>query len=1097
QVVNNIAPVSSSDNCGVASITYAITGATIKADTADASGTTFNVGTSTVTYTVTDVNGNSSTCAFTVTINDTTKPVIVCPANVTMSNISNTCNQAVNNIAPVSSSDNCGVASITYAITGATIKADTADASGTTFNVGTSTVTYTVADVNGNSSTCAFTVTVNDTTKPVILCSADTLIRVASSNCVATNVNLAMPIVSDNCGILSLVSNYNNTNFNSGATLITWTATDINGNLNSCIQKVHVVCNDTIYVQPNTLTTPVVACVVINDIDTNGGPTFSSCGVPTDFSMSGFDNNGCVTFTPNGNQDNIADTTCLVVCNNGICDTTIVIILPSANMPLPDINGGFVNTFISGSVNTNDENIQTGSAYVTPLAGSSNPTTAVPTMNANGTYTFTATTPGTYNFQVPIVLPSGDTIYTPLSITVVDPNDPNSNNPILGTDLVTTQNGATVTIPTLANDVSGNPGIALVPSTTAITTAPANGTATVNTTTGEITYVPNAGFAGTDTIRYSVTDAAGNTSTAIQVVTVLPLNAPNTTTAADDIKTTPNGILVSGNALANDNDAEGDTQATLPQNFTNASGTFVMDAAGNYTFTPAPGFSGTVDFPYTVFDNDANPDSAKATIHIIVAPPTPTPNPDISITWTNVSVNGNVSTNDLNIPTGTVYGTPAAVAGTTSVPVVNADGTYSFSSATAGVFTFKVPIIYPNGRVDSIELQISVLDSASIVNPAVANTDIVSTAIDVPVTINTLANDASANEATGVGMNPSTVTVIQSPSNGTTSVDPITGNITYTPNAGFIGVDTIRYSVQDSLGNTLEAYQIITVIDTSVAPNTTTASDDYKAVTTINPVTGDALINDTDAEGDVQSAIPQTTTIAGKGTLVLNANGTYTFTPVPGFVGPVEFPYEIIDGRGAQANATLHFLVNTNNVPLAVVFTNYYGTSEDCRAELNWSVSNTDNLELFEVYESTNGSDFSLVRNIPASANQLNYTAAFDNLQGFNRRYYLVKAKQFNGTVSSTQVLALNINCTYVDILVYPNPATNTVNIDVQNATNNSRAVILVRDMVGKTVSMLEADVHPGISNIFNIDVTSYANGLYNFEVIVGDYQKTFQITKQ
>ena len=42
-----------------------------------------------------------------------------------------------------------------------------------------------------------------------------------------------------------------------------------------------------------------------------------------------------------------------------------------------------------------------------------------------------------------------------------------------------------------------------------------------------------------------------------------------------------------------------------------------------YTFTPEPGFSGPVEFPYTTYDVDGKPDTSVATIHILVQPPVP------------------------------------------------------------------------------------------------------------------------------------------------------------------------------------------------------------------------------------------------------------------------------------------------------------------------------------------------------------------------------------------------------------------------------------------------------------------------------------------
>jgi gliding motility-associated-like protein len=71
--------------------------------------------------------------------------------------------------------------------------------------------------------------------------------------------------------------------------------------------------------------------------------------------------------------------------------------------------------------------------------------------------------------------------------------------------------------------------------------------------------------------------------------------------------------------LSNDGNTEGGTLAVTPVTVTNASGTFVMKADGTYTFTPAPGFSGPVDFPYTVCGGTPQT-CATATVHILVDP---------------------------------------------------------------------------------------------------------------------------------------------------------------------------------------------------------------------------------------------------------------------------------------------------------------------------------------------------------------------------------------------------------------------------------------------------------------------------------------------
>jgi len=113
-----------------------------------ASGTTFPKGTATVNCSVSDASGNPATCQFTVTVNDTQPPAITCPANIVKEP---TCpSGAVATYAPVVS-DNCP--GVTFVCS---------PASGSTFAVGTTTVTCTATDAapSNNTAQCSLTVTV-------------------------------------------------------------------------------------------------------------------------------------------------------------------------------------------------------------------------------------------------------------------------------------------------------------------------------------------------------------------------------------------------------------------------------------------------------------------------------------------------------------------------------------------------------------------------------------------------------------------------------------------------------------------------------------------------------------------------------------------------------------------------------------------------------------------------------------------------------------------------------------------------------------------------------------------------------------------------
>ncbi|MDX9812943.1 MAG: HYR domain-containing protein, partial [Bacteroidales bacterium] len=110
----------------------------------------FPVGTTTVTWTVTDIHGNTATCNQTVTVVDNQIPTITCPANI--NNVTADANQCYATgvaLGTPTTADNCGVDNVS----------NNAPAQ---FPVGTTTVTWTVTDIHGNTATCNQTVTVVD-----------------------------------------------------------------------------------------------------------------------------------------------------------------------------------------------------------------------------------------------------------------------------------------------------------------------------------------------------------------------------------------------------------------------------------------------------------------------------------------------------------------------------------------------------------------------------------------------------------------------------------------------------------------------------------------------------------------------------------------------------------------------------------------------------------------------------------------------------------------------------------------------------------------------------------------------------------------------
>ena len=113
-----------------------------------------DVGPNTVTMTVTDVNGNVSTCTSTITVQDNINPTAICQ-NLTVQLDASGAGSITAAQVDNGSFDNCSIATMTLDKMNFTCA-----------DVGANTVTMTVTDVNGNTGTCTSTVTVQDNVAP-------------------------------------------------------------------------------------------------------------------------------------------------------------------------------------------------------------------------------------------------------------------------------------------------------------------------------------------------------------------------------------------------------------------------------------------------------------------------------------------------------------------------------------------------------------------------------------------------------------------------------------------------------------------------------------------------------------------------------------------------------------------------------------------------------------------------------------------------------------------------------------------------------------------------------------------------------------------
>ncbi len=193
---------------------------TLTPSCAPASGSTFPLGETTVTCSVTDVAGNTGSNSFTVKVRNTTPPAVTVPANLVVGNTSPT-----------------GAADVTYSgqsaedLVDGAVDVNCTPASGGFFSLGETTVTCSAEDAAGNSGSNTFTVEVQDWTEPVVTVPAN-ITAEATSAAGATVTWIGVSAVDDVSGSVAATCDESSGSvFPLGLTTVTCTAEDVAGNV--------------------------------------------------------------------------------------------------------------------------------------------------------------------------------------------------------------------------------------------------------------------------------------------------------------------------------------------------------------------------------------------------------------------------------------------------------------------------------------------------------------------------------------------------------------------------------------------------------------------------------------------------------------------------------------------------------------------------------------------------------------------------------------------------------------------------------------------------------------------------------------------------
>ncbi|MEE1542982.1 MAG: HYR domain-containing protein, partial [Paludibacteraceae bacterium] len=247
-----------SDNCAT-ELTYTALheGSAFNLTSVDESGKkasgTFPKGSTVITWSVSDGVNDPVTCEQTITVVDNIDPVVTC-GNDTVIDLTDGSCVWDGSIGAPKYSDNCpNVTLSASADNNVTLSDITGGKVSGSFPIGTTKITWTATDAGNRTSSCTQTVTVTDKTAPSIDCTNRNVNVTADAMCLANNVVIQLPDVTENCSKpytltatrsdgAALTRNTNNVtgNFYAGTTTITWIAKDAAGNESSCDSKVNV-----------------------------------------------------------------------------------------------------------------------------------------------------------------------------------------------------------------------------------------------------------------------------------------------------------------------------------------------------------------------------------------------------------------------------------------------------------------------------------------------------------------------------------------------------------------------------------------------------------------------------------------------------------------------------------------------------------------------------------------------------------------------------------------------------------------------------------------------------------------------------------------
>ncbi|MBI3465096.1 MAG: tandem-95 repeat protein [Planctomycetes bacterium] len=471
-----------------------------------------------------------------------------------------------------------------------------------------------------------------------------------------------------------------------------------------------------------------------------------------------------------------------------------------------------------------------------------------------------------------------------------------------------------------------------------IISGPTHGTLTTTATNGLFSYHPDINYNGPDSFDFHVVDrgdpdncsggppactAALSSNASTFSITVNPVNDKPTASAGSDSTNEDSDLTVDLSTLTDDVETS-DANLSYVINSGPTHGTLTATATnGLFSYHPGSNYNGPDSFGFHVVDRGdpdncsgdppacsialpSNDSTSSFTVNPVNDAPVAVKNSDTVDEDTTLVVNavGGVLSNDTDVDGDSLTAVLVTGPGNGTL-TLNADGSFTYTPNPnfngADSFTYKAN----DGVLDSNTATVTI--TVNPVNDApVASNDAHGENEDTTLVVNAAAGVLSND--TDVDGDSLTAVLVIGPGNGTLTLNA-DGSFTYTSNANFNGTDSFTYKANDGTLDSNTATVTITVNPVNDAP---VASNDAHSVdedTTlvVNATTG-VLSNDTDVDGDSLTAV--LVTGPSKGTLTINVDGSFTYSPNANFNGTDSFTYKANDAALDSNVASVAITVN-------------------------------------------------------------------------------------------------------------------------------------------------------------------------------------------